>query len=291
MSSATCLGAVVCRTRRKGVLERSKVIAKVFGAPSRRYIAYTGFVTTPRYFDDSPQQFLQVAPKGVGVIQRVLHVPGYEYKLSQRAKNFDLLEEAAVCLGESHCQVIGQVGTNWVHCNGTSPDDIRRICDEISEKVGARFCMAGQSIVEALDHLGAKRIAVANGYFRDDWAQGINHYFEQAGFEIAWAGNMVNQGLYTSDAEILAVEEATLWDMPARDVVQACYQAHLASPDVDAVVQTGAGFRTMPHIETIEGLIDKPLVPSDMALYWAMLKHLDLGIPVKGFGHLLNSLA
>ena len=26
----------------------------------RRYGAYAGFVTTPKYFDDSPQQFLQV---------------------------------------------------------------------------------------------------------------------------------------------------------------------------------------------------------------------------------------
>ena len=46
-----------------------------------RYRGYAGFVTTPRYFDDSPQQFLAVAPAGVGVIQRVLHIPGYAYEL------------------------------------------------------------------------------------------------------------------------------------------------------------------------------------------------------------------
>ena len=47
----------------------------------RRYRAYAGFVTTPRYFDDSPQQFLQVAPIGTGVLQRVNHIPGYAYEL------------------------------------------------------------------------------------------------------------------------------------------------------------------------------------------------------------------
>ena len=67
------------------------------GAPTKRYNAYTGFITTPRYFDDSPQQFLSVAPEGTGVIQRVMHIPNYEYELSQRARNFDLLTEAAIC--------------------------------------------------------------------------------------------------------------------------------------------------------------------------------------------------
>lgn len=41
----------------------------------RRYRAYAGFVTTPNYFDDSPQQFLQVAPNETGILQRVTHIP------------------------------------------------------------------------------------------------------------------------------------------------------------------------------------------------------------------------
>ena len=105
----------------------------------RRYQAYAGFVTTPQYFDDSPQQFLQVAPSGTGILQRVNHIPEYGYELEQRATNFGLLEESAVCLGRSFCDVIGQVGSNWVHCNGTSPADIEQICYDISAKAGARF--------------------------------------------------------------------------------------------------------------------------------------------------------
>lgn len=53
-------------------------------ARTKRYIAYPGFVTTPRYFDVSPQQFLEVAPKGMGVIQRVPHLSDYDYRLEQR---------------------------------------------------------------------------------------------------------------------------------------------------------------------------------------------------------------
>lgn len=52
---------------------------------SSKYIAHVGFVTTPKYFDDAVQEFLKVAPDGVGVIQRVLSLDGYTYDLDQRA--------------------------------------------------------------------------------------------------------------------------------------------------------------------------------------------------------------
>ena len=100
---------------------------------ARRYDLRTGFVTTPRYFDDSPQQFLQVAPERTGAIQRVMHVEDYQYKLDERTRNFELLREGAFCLGESYCQVIGQVGSNWVHCSGTTPAEIEEFCDENTE--------------------------------------------------------------------------------------------------------------------------------------------------------------
>lgn len=259
------------------------------GTHRRRYNAYAGFVTTPQYFDDSPQQFLQVAPEGTGILQRVNHIPDYAYELEQRARNFDLLEESAICLGRSYCQAIGQVGSNWVHCNGTSPNDIVRLCDEISEKAGARFFMAGQCIVDGLRKIGAKRITVANGYYREDWSRGINAYLEAAGFEILWAGDIVDQGIVASHEERLSIEAETLWDYPDDIMIAAAVDAHQRAPTADAIVQTGAGFRMLQVVDTVERLTGAPLVASDFALYWAMLEH--LGLPAApGHGHLLSTL-
>ena len=78
----------------------------------RQYRAYAGFVTTPQFFDDSPTQFLKVAPPGTGIIQRVNHIDEYEFTLDERARNFGVLEESAICLGRSRCQVIGQANTS-----------------------------------------------------------------------------------------------------------------------------------------------------------------------------------
>lgn len=256
----------------------------------RRYQAYAGFVTTPKYFDDSPQQFLEVAPQRTGILQRVNHLADYGYELTERADNFDLLKESAVCLGQSFCDVIGQVGSNWVHCNGTTPADIIEICDDISAAAGARFIMAGQALVDGLREIGAKTITVANGYYRPDWSAGINGYLEASGFEILWAGDLIDQGLVADQAEKLQIEADTLWDYPDHLMVAACVDAHRQAPEADAVLQTGAGFRMMQVVDEVESQIQKPVVGSDFALYWAMLKH--LGLPAThGYGHLLSTLS
>ena len=150
--------------------------------------------------------------------------------------------------------------------------------------------MAGHCIVEALRHLGARRIAVSNAYYRDDWRDGINRYLEQAGFEILSSGHMRDQGLYATLEEQLEVEDQTVWDHPDRDVMESIRLAHEAARDADVVVQTGAGFRTAPHVPALEAMFDKPVVASDNALFWGMLRELDLGIPVRDHGLLLGTL-
>ncbi len=260
------------------------------GRAHRRYRAYAGFVTTPRYFDDSPQQFLQVAPAGTGVLQRVLHVPDYDYRLDERAGNFHLLKEAVVCLAESHCEVIGQVGSNWVHCLGTTgPDEISALCDELSDQTGVRFFMAGQCLVDGLRALGANAITVANGYYRPDWAAGLNGYLAAAGFDILWHGDLIDQKLVADHDEKLRIEAATLWDYPGHLMIAAAVDAHRRAPHADAVVVTGAGFRMVQVVDAAEGQTGTPIVASDFALYWAMLRHLGLRA-APGHGHLLSTL-
>ncbi len=254
-----------------------------------RYLAHAGFVTTPRYFDDSPQQFLEVAPAKTGILQRVNHVEKYQYQLSQRRDHFSLLGESAQCLAEAKCHVIGQVGSNWVHCNGTSPDDIIRICDDISAKIGVPFFMAGQCLVEGLKAIGAKKITVVNGYYRDDWSAGINGYLTKAGFEILWAGDLIAQGIVKDHDEKLAIEEITFWDYPNYMMLAATIDAHKRAPKADAIVQTGAGFRMLQIVDSAEGITGKPVIASDFALYWAMLKALGLSANY-GYGSLLASL-
>ncbi len=257
-------------------------------ALTSKFTARVGFVTTPKYFDDAIQEFLKVAPAGVGAIQRVMTLDGYSWELTERAAGLPEMRRSARALAESHADVVLQVGTNWVHCAGTTPDEVAAMIGEISRDIGAPFLMAGQSIVDALRHLGARRIGVANSYYRDDWRDGINRYLAEAGFEIAASGSIMDQGIVGSLDEALAIEAATLWDYPAEIVREAILATWRAAPDVDAVVQTGAGFRTIELLAGIEAEIGVPVVPSDAATFWAGLR--ELGLAARpGFGRLLDA--
>lgn len=257
-------------------------------ALSSPYIAHVGFVTTPRYFDDAIQEFLRVAPEGIGAIQRVMALDGYSFELSDRADGMWEMERSALALAESNCEVVAQVGTNWVHAAGTTPAAIESSIARISDSIGARFLMAGTCIIDGLVELGARRIAVANSYYRDDWRDGINGFLEEAGFEIAWSGSIMDQGIVSSLEEAKAIEAATHWNYPAEIVAEAVKSAFRTAPNVDAVVQTGAGFRTVGLLAEIEDDIGVPVVASDASTFWKILGVLQLAAR-PGHGQLLDS--
>ena len=253
-----------------------------------KYEAHVGFVTTPKYFDDAIQEFLKVAPEGVGAIQRVLSLDGYTYELDQRVAGMEEMKRSAKALADSNCDIVLQVGSNWVHAAGTTPEEIESMISVVSQDIGGPFRMAGQCIVDGLRHLGARRIAVANSYYRDDWRDGINRYLAEAGFEIVASGSIMDQGIVSSLDEALEIEAATLWNYPDFIVRKAIVDMYHAAPGVDAVVQTGAGFRTVGLLDEIEHEIGVPVVPSDGSTYWSGLTA--LGLQARpGFGSLIET--
>lgn len=255
-----------------------------------------GLTAPPHDFDAAPTDLLRIAPDGVGVHGRLLHLPAYDHQLAQRADNFHLLEEVVQCFANAGADAVGQVGTNWVHCTGTTPDDIRQFCDRLGDTYRTPFHMAGYCLVEALRDLGAETIALNAVYYWPDWRDGIARFLRQAGFDLVWAGNFVDQGLYPTQQ---AVNDQT-WifpgDLAARSFAHVLEQA----PDVDAIIVNGmVNFRRpgdgLPQrmvsiTASMEALAGKPVVSSDTALYWRLFKTLGIA-PAAGHGRLLDRLA
>ena len=260
------------------------------GTPTKRYLAHAGFVTTPRYFDDSPAAVPERCPQGHRRDPAGLHIPNYEYELGQRARNFDLLDEAAICLGLSHAEVVGQVGTNWVHCNGTTPDDIRRLCDKISRKAGTRFLMAGMCIVEGLQAIGAKRIAVANSYYRRDWMDGINRFLEQAGFRNSLVRQCHRPGALRQPRPAARRRGKDPVGLPGQGRDPGLLSGPQGRPRCPG---RGPDRLRFPHPAPYSG--DRghdghTLISSDVALYWAMLRDLNIDVEIHDHGQLMATL-
>ena len=254
-----------------------------------------GFTAPPHDFDAAPSDFLRIAPESVGVHGRMLHVPGYAHELSQRSDNFHLLEEFVECMANNGADVCGQVGTNWVHASGTTPDEIHAICEQISETYETPFHMAGYCLVEGLRELGAEKIALNSVYYWPDWRDGIARFLGQAGFDLLYCGNFVDLGLYASQEDV----NMRTWIFPGETAAESMERIAERAPDADAYVVNGMpNFRgangvprRMISLESgLEDLVGKPIVASDSALYWRIFKTLGIA-PASSQGRLLSTLS
>ena len=158
-----------------------------------------GFTSPPHDFDAAPSDFCRMAPETVGVHGRLLHVPVYDHALDQRADNFHLLEEVVHCMANGGADVVGQVGTNWVHAGGTDCVDIEAFCSRISETYQTPFHMAGLTLVQALRELDIERV------HRPQVVTGFPRAVEQRGKKVSvkrTSGYALESGGDLSDSQL-----------------------------------------------------------------------------------------
>ncbi|MDX1576617.1 MAG: hypothetical protein R3285_10515, partial [Kiloniellales bacterium] len=204
-----------------------------------------GFTAPPHDFDAAPTDFLRIAPESVGVHGRMLHVPVYAHELAQRVDNFHLLEEVVHCMANNGADVVGQVGTNWVHCGGTTPDDIDAFCRRVSETYETPFHMAGLCLVEGLRALDVEKIALNSVYYWPDWRDGIARFLKQAGFDLLYYGNFVDLGLYDTQESV----NEQVWIFPGEMAERSMLRVAELAPEAEAIVVNG-----MPNFRGDDGL-------------------------------------
>ncbi len=268
--------------------------ARWFNPDNKLFPHQVGFTAPPHDFDAAPTDFLRIAPKTVGVHGRMLHVPGYRHELAQRTDNFHLLEEFVECMANNGVDVCGQVGTNWVHAGGNTPRQIEAFCARMSDRYATPLHMAGLCLVEGLQALNVEKVALNSVYYWPDWRDGIAGFLRKAGFDLVYVGNFVDQGFYATQREVNDLTWIFPGDLAEKSMAFVAEQA----PGAEAIVVNGMpnfrGAGGLPQRmvsigNRLEGIIGKPIVSSDAALYWRIFK--TLGIRSEGHhGTLLNTL-
>ncbi len=254
-----------------------------------------GFTCPPFDFDAAPSDFLRISPETVGVHGWMLHVPDYVHGLDQRRANFGMLEDFVHCMARNGVDVAAQVGSNWVHASGLGVAGIRDHCARLSDTYGIAFHMAGYAMVEALRDLGVRSVALNAAYHWPEWWQGTAGFLREAGFEVLWAGNFVDQGWFATQEEVNSRRWVFDGDLALKSFEYVARQA----PGADAYLINGmCNFRTGPdgqpqrplHLTAmLEAALGKPVVGHDTALYWRVFKTLGIA-PVGAHGRLLESL-
>ncbi|MEL6642046.1 MAG: hypothetical protein AAFP98_12190 [Pseudomonadota bacterium] len=266
-----------------------------WSAAQKLFPHQVGFTCPPFDYDAAPSDFLRISPETVGVHGWMLHVPDYAHGLGQRKANFGMLDDFVHCMARNGVDVCGQVGSNWVHASGLGVDGIRQHCEDLSDKHETRFHMAGYAMVEALRAMNVEKVALNAAYHWPDWWQGTVGFLREAGFDVLWAGNFVDQGWFPDQAAVNTKRWIFDGDLFERSFAFVAEQA----PKADAYLINGmCNFRSgsggLPqrplHLaRDMEAKLGKPIIGHDTALYWRIMK--DLGIaPTTPQSVLLESL-
>lgn len=142
----------------------------------------------------------------------------------------------------------------------------------MQEGAGVPALTSAAAVAEAVHALGARRIALVSPY-SDEVIGRAKRYYERHGLEV-----VALEGFGATDAYAIG----KLGAENARDAF-----ARIDRPEIEVLVVPGGNFPTMPHIDEWEREFGKPVVTTNQAALWAMLRVMKFGEPLPGLGRLL----
>jgi maleate isomerase len=184
------------------------------------------------------------------------------------------METQAKLLASADVDVIVLGATAPSFLNGLGYD--RELIAKIEAATGKRATTTSTALVEAIRHIGAKRVVLGSAY--DEKVNGIAAAFLRAsGLDVA---DMA--GLALVDNLIVGrLSSDTAYDLAMK----------VNRPDVDAIVLSCTNWQTMDAIERIERESGKPVISTTQATIWAALRAIGHTEPINGYGRLLRELA
>jgi maleate isomerase len=143
----------------------------------------------------------------------------------------------------------------------------------ISDGAGAAAITSAQAVGRAVRALGARRVAVVSPY-----SEAVNEraarYFKD------------KHGLDTLALEGFGATDSYAIGQLGPENARAAF-ARINRPDVEAFVVPGGNFPTMTSIAAWEQEFGKPVVTTNQASFWAMLRAFDSRERLPAFGRLL----
>jgi arylmalonate decarboxylase len=153
-------------------------------------------------------------------------------------------------------------------------DDV--VTKRMSTGAGVPAITSAQALGRAVRALGARRIAIVSPYSETVNARAAHYFQTQHGLE-----TIALEGFGATDAYAIG----QLGPQNARDAF-----ARIDRPEIDAFVVPGGNFPTMPSIGAWEREFGKPVVTTNQASFWAMLRAFDASDRLPAFGRLLAEL-
>jgi maleate cis-trans isomerase len=153
---------------------------------------------------------------------------------------------------------------------------VLELLQETTKRTGIAADAHGDATIDALRHLGMRRIAIASR-----WSEELNRkltaYLTSGGFEVLTA---TSAGQWADEAGSMSIEEGV------KLAFQLGREAMRRAPDADGLLLPGGAWRSLAAVPILEEDFGKPVVTNPIAQVWRLISQ-GIAPPVKGWGRLL----
>lgn len=176
-------------------------------------------------------------------------------------------------LGDARVEVIALAQTSA----SLFADDYDEVTvKRMTEASGVPSFTSAQAVGRALRALGTLRIAMATPYSGEVIARAKRYYETKHGITV-----VASESLGATNSYAIGKMDA--------GVAQAAF-SRIDRPDIDALVVPGGNFPTMDWIAPWERQFDKPVITTNQATLWAVLRTMRINTPLPGKGRLLEQM-
>ena len=191
----------------------------------------------------------------------------------------DDLERAARYIASLGPDLVVYACTGGTFFKGNLAYD-RDISALIHQITGRPAITAVGSSVEALRHLGARRISIAGPYGNRLLRGRLKPLLEGLGFQVVSADGEPEMQQRTRIVTIGNQQPQVILDFVPRVV----------KPEADTVFLPGTAWRAMEVVDELERNLGKPVVTVNQATIWNALGKLGWRQPIEGYGQLLRTM-
>ena len=217
-------------------------------------------------------EFRKMAPEGVSIHVSRMAFPGTNTP-EALSRLIDEAEKAAKLLIPAFVNAIAFCCTSGSFIKGPGYD--QEIIRRIKRVFPGTVTTTTTSVIEAFKALDIKRVAVASPYI-DEINQALKRYLESVGIEVV---SIKGLGI-VKDTEVGKLTPEVAYELAKK----------IDRPEAQAVFISCTNFRSLEVIDILEKDLEKPVVTSNQATMWNLLRLLDIHGSIKRYGELFTLL-
>jgi len=233
----------------------------------RKRIGYIG----PTVMEVVPYEFYRFAPDGVGLVGVTCSIEDWGSDQFEQG----VVTAAAAYLGSRAVDFIIHGGGPLVAARGKDYEET--LVKEIEAAAKVPATTGVRAAMEALRHVGARRIAIASPYA--DWHnQALAAYLEVHDFAPVWVEGM-------------DVPFKRLSSIPPADIRRFAGDVIARAPRCDALYLPCPQWQAAQIVDALEQECGLPAIAYSHAAFFAAFRALGVKDPIQGHGRLMASLA